>query len=441
MSVSTFVGLETTLQGLLAEQYALDTTSHNIANANTPGYSRQTVDLVASDPLQVGEDTEGPTELGTGVQVEDISRIRDSFLDTQYRAQATQVGYQQERSQQLDQIQSGLDEPSDDGLSAQLSQFWQAWSNVANDPSSQAARQALVDQADNLTSAFQTLSSQFATDKSQAAAQYASLTGPQGQVEQLASQIASLNQTIEATEENGSQPNDLLDQRDDLLDQLSNLGQVSITNLSNGSIQVQFGDAAKPLVDDTTVNWPQTLTSPGGQLGALLDFSDTGGVIDTYSAQLNAAAKTLADSVNALESNGSPPGVDFFNYTPGSEASTLTVAVTPSQVVTSTTGAPDANDIALQISQLQGGAADTAYSNLVSQIGSDDQDASTESSNASALLSSIDSNRQSASGVSLDEEMANLERFQQGYEASARAMNTINSTLNTLINQVGTNGI
>jgi flagellar hook-associated protein 1 len=444
MSISTFLGLETTLRGLLAQQDALDTTSHNISNANTPGYSRQEAELSAADALQIyGLSTGGPGAIGTGVSVTAFQRVRDTFLDAQYRAQNMQAGYQQTTAQQLDQVQLALAEPSDHGLSAQLAKFWDAWGDVSNNPSDQAARQALVNQGQNLVAAFQTLSTQLQTSKSQASAQYTSLTGPQGQVEQIASQIASLNASIKSSVQIGDQPNDLLDKRDLLLDQLSSLGQVSVTDLGNGSIDVSVGSSA--LVSDTTSNWSPTwgatLTNPGGQLGALQDLTKAGGTIDTYTATLNTAAKSLADSVNALHSSGTPAGVNFFTYTAGNEAATLAVAVTPAQVVTSTTGAAEANDIALQISELRGGAGDNGYSALVTEIGSDDKDANLQSDNAKALLGAIDSQRQSTSGISMDEEMSNLVRFQRGYQASARAMSTMDQMLDTLINRTGRVGL
>jgi flagellar hook-associated protein 1 len=440
MSLSTFLGLETSLKGLLAQQEALDTTSHNISNANTPGYSRQEAELTAADSLQIyGLDTGRPGEIGTGVDVSAFQRIRDTFLDAQYRAQNMQYGYQQTTAQQLDQVQLALAEPSDHGLSAQLSKFWDAWGDVSNNPSDPAARQALVNQGQNLVAAFQTLGSQLQTAKSQAAAQYASLTGAQGTVQQIATQIASLNKAIKSSVQIGDQPNDLLDKRDLLLDQLSQLGQVSVTDLGNGSINVSVGSSA--LVTDTTSNWSATwgatLSNPGGQLGALQDLSKTGGTIDTYVSNLNAAAKAVADSVNTLHASGSPPGVNFFTYTAGNEAATLAVAVTPAQVVTSTSGAPEANDVALQISELRGGTADNAYTALVTEIGSDDKDANLQSDNAKSLLDAINSQRQSTSGVSMDEEMSNLVRFQRGYQASARAMTTMDSMLDTLINRTG----
>ena len=180
MPISTFFGLQSALSGVLAQQQAIDTTSHNIANANTPGYSRQQA-IFAANPaysIAAGEWGTSPThQLGAGVTVESFQRIRDQFLDLQYRAQAMQVGDEETRSQQLDQAQLALAEPSDSGISAQLQKFWDAWSDVSNAPDDVPARQALINQATTLAQSFATVDNQLATVKSQSAAEYASITG------------------------------------------------------------------------------------------------------------------------------------------------------------------------------------------------------------------------------------------------------------------------
>src|SRR3954451_3767162 len=346
MPISTFTGLQTALRGVLAHQQAIDTTSHNVANANTEGYSRQEAVMASSTPLTLyGLQQNGMGELGTGVDVEAFRRIRTTFLDLQYRTQGMQVGYQDTMSQQLDQVEMALAEPSENGISDQLTKFWNGWADLSNAPDNPAARQALSDQATSLAGSFKDLDSQLTTVKSQALAEYGSLTGGAGDVQVIATELAQLNQSIKAIVSNGGSPNDLMDRRDLLLDKLSKLAQVSVTDLPNGSMKVKFGDAAVDLVNDTTVTWPQTLTAPGGKLGALIDIAKTGGVVDQYRAQLNTVVKTLADNVNALHSAGG--GSNFFSYTPGSEAATLTVVPTAATVRTSTTGAVGANDIAL----------------------------------------------------------------------------------------------
>src|SRR5436309_10736775 len=144
-SISTFFGIETTLRGLLAQQGALDVTSHNIANANTAGYSRQQAVFSASDPLQVVDGAKLSTlaSLGSGVDIQSYSRIRDQFLDLQYRAQNMVLGQQTTSSDALGQVETALQEPGDNGLSSQLAKFWSAWSDLSNNPSSAGARQAL----------------------------------------------------------------------------------------------------------------------------------------------------------------------------------------------------------------------------------------------------------------------------------------------------------
>jgi flagellar hook-associated protein 1 FlgK len=215
---------------------------------------------------------------------------------------------------------------------------------------------------------------------------------------------------------------------------------VRVTDLGNGSIKVDFGDAATPLVNDTTVTWPQTLTTPGGKLGALIDITKTGGTIDSYRADLNTVVKTLADAVNLLHNPGGT-GTNFFNYTAGAEAGSLSVGVTPATVKTSTSGAAGANDVALAIAGLRGGTADKLYTGFVTRIGGDLKDAQRGEANATVLLNSIEDRRQSTSGVSMDEEMTNLVRFQRGYQASARTMSTMDQMLDTLINRTGVVGL
>jgi flagellar hook-associated protein 1 FlgK len=440
MPISTFAGLQTSLRGLLAHQQAIDTTSHNVANANTEGYSRQEAVLAPTDALQIVSGTNGSAHIGTGVTVQDFRRIRDGFLDLQYRAQNMQVGDQQTRSTQLDQVELALAEPGENGIADQLTKFWNGWADVSNSPDDVAARQALIDQAKNLAAAFKTVDGQLTTVKMQASAEFAALTGAAGDVPAIANEIAQLNAAIKQFTSNGDAPNDLMDRRDQLLDKLSKLAQVSVTDLGGGTIRVDLGDAALPLVNDTTVTWPQALSAPGGKLGALIDITKAGGTIDSYRAELNNVVKTLADSVNGLHNPGGT-GTNFFTYAAGAEAGSLAVNVTTATVKTSTSGAAGANDVALAIAGLRGGTGDKLYTGFVTRIGGDLKNAQRAEANATVLLNSIDDRRQSTSGVSMDEEMTNLVRFQRGYQASARTMSTMDQMLDTLINRTGIVGL
>ncbi|MGH2927945.1 MAG: FlgK family flagellar hook-associated protein, partial [Solirubrobacteraceae bacterium] len=193
--IPTFTGYQTALKGLEAAQAAIDTTGENISNANTPGYTRQVVNTSesASLPIPAISQEGSDADLGTGVDVTSITRIRNQFLDIQYRAQNTLTGAANTNSSTLQQVQTAINEPSSNGLQTQLSNFWSAWSALANDPTSSAARQAVIDDGQTLAQTFNSVSSQMGTVQSQASQQFATLTGANGTVEQDANQIATLN--------------------------------------------------------------------------------------------------------------------------------------------------------------------------------------------------------------------------------------------------------
>jgi flagellar hook-associated protein 1 FlgK len=437
MSIPTLQGLQTALSGLLAEQQALDVTGHNIANANTEGYSRQSAVLETNQAIPIpalSSITGQGAQLGTGVTVETYTRIRNSYLDAQWRTQNTALSGASTQAEELTQAQGAFNEPSSTGISSQLSAFWSAWNSLAASPNSEAAKAGVVAAGERLASAFNQLSGQLATISSQAGEQYAARTAPSGEVQDMANQVAQLNGQIKLAEQAGQPPNDMLDRRDLLLDKLSVLASVTVTQQQNGTDTVTFGDAAKPLVEGTTVSWPQTLTSAaGGQLGALLGLTAPGGTLSSIQNELDTVAASVAGSVNALHTS-----TPFFS---GATAATLAVAVKPSQVQTSSTGTAGGNDVALAIAGLRGGAADQGYSALVEQVGSSVQGAQNEQTNLQTVLTTIGNQRQSVSGVSLDEEMTNLISFQRGYQASARTLTAMDAMLETLIEHTGVVGL
>jgi flagellar hook-associated protein 1 FlgK len=431
MTIPAFTGLQTALSGLEAAQAAINTTGENITNASTAGYTRQRVNTVERGPLVIPALSQqgAGADLGTGVDVSSISRVRDQFLDVQYRAQNTSTSNANTTSSELQQVQTSINEPSKDGLQSQLSAFWTSWTALAQSPANGAAQQAVVDSGKTLASTLNTLSSQMSTVQSQAAQQYSALTGTNGQVAQDAGQIATLNGQISQATQAGQTPNSLLDQRDKLLDDLSGLAQISVTNQKDGSVTVGFGDASTPLVSGTTVTWPQTLTSAsGGQLGSLLNLSSSTGPIGSLMSSLDGVAGKVASSVNSLQ-----PSSPFFS---GTTASTIAVTATASSIQTSSSSTSGA-DLAQSIAGLSGGSADQSFSGFVAQVGDGVQSAQNTQATAQAVLSAIGNQRQSVSGVSLDEEMTNLIQYQQAYQASARVMTTIDSMLSTLINNTG----
>jgi len=456
MPISSFYGLQTALRGLTAQQRLLDTTGHNIANASTTGYSRQTANLAASPALVLpagGTAGGSGAHLGSGVDVESYTRVRDQFLDLQYRGQNTNLQEWTARAGGLDSAELSLAEPGDDGLNAQLSKFWDSWSNLAKSPSDPAAKQALVEQGNSLADTLAGVRSQMTAAQQAAQAQYDDISRPAsgtdqgGQIAQIATQLADLNTTISHFLTAGDAPNDLMDRRDQLLDQLSGYGQISVEQLSTGSQNVSFVDKVTgttyPIVSDMTATWGGPPAgdnwSPGGQLGGLLGIAQSpGGTIDGYLNTLDTLADSIASKVNAAY------GGSFF--TVGSpSAATLQVDAglqADPTAVTAGSGAAGTNDLALAVSQLRGDAAiDGAYKAFVAQVGSNVNEADRQQQNAQTLTDSVSDRRDSVSGVSMDEEMSNLVKFQRAYQASSRAMSTMDDMLDVLINRTGKVGL
>lgn len=457
MAISSFYGLQTSLRGLLAQQRLLDTTGHNIANASTQGYSRQEAVLAASPALQVpagGTANGAGAHLGSGVDVQAYRRVRDGFIDLQYRAQNTNLQDWTARSSALDQAEAALSEPGDNGINAQLTKFWDAWNDVANAsaPDDQAAKQALVEQAQSLGDAFGTVRAQIALVQQQSKIQYDDLTRPAsagdpgGEVAQAASEIAQLNDTIKRYITAGDAPNDLMDRRDLLLDKLSGFGQVSVENAADGTLNVAFVDTASPgttysLVTGTTATWAGAPASwsPGGELGGLLKMSDpTSGTLQGYVDQLDTIAENVKTLVNGTYGT-------FFETGPGPSASTLRVTsslLNDPRTIKAGSGSVGSTDIAAAVAALRNHPdVDGSYRAFVAKVGAEVRAADRQETNAQALTDAVENRRQSVAGVSMDEEMSNLVRFQRGYQASARAMSTMDEMLDVLINRTGRVGL
>jgi flagellar hook-associated protein 1 FlgK len=442
MPISSFYGLQTSLRGLLAQQRALDTTGHNIANASTSGYSRQEAVLAAAPALAIPQGAVqggAGAHIGGGVDVLAYRRIRDTFLDLQYRAQATRLGEESGRAEGLDRAELALAEPSDNGINKQLSEFWSAWADLANAADDPAARTSLLEQADSLANAFGIVDSQLELVGQQAADEYAALTASGGEIDQIGQEIAALNDTIKRFVTAGDTPNDLMDQRDQLLDKLATYGTTSIVSNPDGSVEVTFGGASGPMIDAAGYHAEPLGASPGGRLGALKELSTVpGGLIDSYRAELGAVAETLAAAVNAIHPN-------FFSISHAPPASygaaTLAVLADDSTLLAGTSPGASANERARAISELSGKGPDSAYNAFVSRVGSEVREATRNEANAQALTDAVQDRRESVAGVSLDEEMGNLVRFQRAYQASSRAMSTMDEMLDVLINRTGRVGL
>ena len=235
MYISSYLTLNTALSGVEAAQEELDTTGQNITNANTAGYEEQTVNLVESPSLDIsGSAADGALQLGTGVDATGISNTGDPYLDAAWRQQNASTNSAGTTQTYMQQIQTALNEPSTSGINSQLSTFWSDWNDLADNPNSAAAQQAVVEQGQSVSQSFNSLSTELngsdptnptdpANDPSilgQVNSQYmATMEGPTasgasgGTLYNDAYNIASLNYSIVQAQAAGQSPNDLIDQR------------------------------------------------------------------------------------------------------------------------------------------------------------------------------------------------------------------------------------
>ena len=333
--LSTFGSLQTALRAMNAMQRSIQVSSNNIANAATPGYSRQKTLLVTGEPYSVAGSNRYATfgQVGTGVIAEKIQRFRSGFLDAQIRTENLAFKGWETRRDLLQQIEVIFNEPSETGLNSNINAFWSSWQTLADSPNSIAARSHVAETAQDLSA---TIREKYRQLKELQAEFDDNVAVQVSQINDLAARIANLNVNIREVQGVGQQPNDLRDQRDQLLTELSGLIEMDAHEAENGSVFVSVGGKLLVMDDinselmaepDPTNNmlyriaWQDTgdavhiknVSLEGslpeeasgllqGQLGSLLVGRDL--IISDYLAQLDDIANTFISSVNALHQTG-----------------------------------------------------------------------------------------------------------------------------------------
>jgi flagellar hook-associated protein 1 len=247
---STFQGLEIAKRGMSTQQMALYVTGNNIANANTPGYSRQRVNFTETEPYPPASMNRPqiPGQMGTGVEAGSIQRVREKFLDLQYRDEATKLGYWSTRSDAIAKMEDIMNEPSDFGLGKVMSQFWQSLQDLSTNPENEGARAAVRQRGVAVAESFRYLSnslSKIRTDLGQ------EIKTGLLEVNSILKQISELNDQIKAIEPNGYLPNDLYDKRDALVDELSKFINVKVDTVPSGGNSL---DIAEGIYEISMVN-------------------------------------------------------------------------------------------------------------------------------------------------------------------------------------------
>jgi flagellar hook-associated protein 1 FlgK len=456
-------GLNTSLligmQALEATQGALDATSNNIANANTPGYTREVAQFSEN-----AETVSGSGVSGGGVTLVGLQSVRDELLNLQIQQQTSQQSSADTQSSVLQQIQSYFSTSNGGDIASAFSGFSTSLSQLSANPSSSAAQQGVLSAGQNLANAFKSAANGLTSAQSTANGQ---VTQTVAQINTLTSQIGQLNSQLSQLTAAGQNGGTIQDQRDELVQQLSTLTGVSVTQNSDGetittgngtplvmggqsfTLQTTTGsDGMQHVLDSNGTDITASLQ--GGQLGGAIQVRDQ--VISGLSTQLNSLASQFVTAFNAaqaqgFDSNGNP-GQNFFSVPANASdaASGLSVALTdPSQVAISSDGSAGSNgnitnlSAALTNALPSGQTAAAAYSSIVFQVGNSAANASAQSTAIGLNLQQLTNQQGSVSAVDTNEEATNLLRFQTAYEAAARIISTIQQ-LNTITLNMGTSG-
>jgi len=436
---------------LLAQEGALNATTNNIANFNTPGYTREVPNLEEASPS-----IESGITYGEGVNLQGITSVRDQLLQLRIYSETSQQSGAQTQLNSLQQTQN-LFSDSAQGLGADLTAFFNSLNSLSTDPTNLSQRQSVLTAANNLAGDFQSASQQLTgiqqnlnLNVSQAVSQINSLT----------SQIATLNAQVASLQQLGQDPGAIEDQRDVLIGQLAQIANISVIQTDQG-VTITASDGTALVVagqnfalqssPDSSGNQQvyaadgENITSSlqGGQLGGFLAVRDQ--FLPGLFSSLDDLASGLADNFNAAQQQGfdlnGNAGQDFFSTTGGSgAAASFSVAITdPSLIAASSDGSPGSNGnlVALQAVQNQalpsGKTPVQAYSNLVFQVGSATSQAQSAQSAASLSLSQLNDQRGAVSGVSIDEETTNLISFQHAFAAAARIITTVDELTQTVL--------
>jgi flagellar hook-associated protein 1 FlgK len=470
---------------LFAQEESMAVIGHNIANVNTPGYSRQSV-LLSSSATSSPE----RIKIGMGVQVDSVYQYTDPFSTRSINQTTTSLKGSESQSTILSQMETIFNESSDNGLNKLMSDFWNSWQDLANNPGGNAERTALLEKGQVLAKRFNSMSD----DLSQL--QYSmndNIKGALNEVNSYSKQIAEINSKIVLAESSGSKANDLRDQRSVLVGKLSELVGTVYLEDESGSMMVETSDGTPLVEKDHSWNLSQSgnniywngVTSDiskrlkGGQIGAWLDVRDS--TIPQYNANLDELAGTLIYQVNNLHYSGfglndttggktfftANAGDDYVTHTPGASfsgaASNIALSAdvngNPNNVAAAGQSGGDPNDnemaskiIALQTddsfqvrkwtydnrgatvtNSLQTVTMDSYYNALVGDVGILSQQASQNQTFQQSLVDSLTKLRDSVSGVNLDEEMTNLLQVQQAYEAAGKLVKVADETLQSLL--------
>lgn len=455
--------LEIGKNGLTIYRVAQEVTGENIANVNTPGYSRQKVVLETAPPT-----THNGFPMGSGVRIAAVERYYDGLLQKQLVNAQTTQGYDTMKSEVLQQIEPSFNEVANDNIGTAVSNYFSAWQDLTLNPGGLAERQVVLTRAQILTDNFHSVSR---TLNDSIAMQNTTLGPLTDSINNTLTNIAKLNEHIKTTELVSGNANETRDQRDQLIRDLSLKIGISFTENSDGTTDVTYADTGAALVTGSTAgafsldktnpdSFVVQLTPAGGalgvvaptsgQLGAIMALRDT--IIPGYLAQVDTLAKAIVDTVNAQHSAGFSPtggtGQNFFTpvgaVAGAAAAFSIDAGLNVNTIAASGNIAlPGDNSNALAIGLLANAKTVPAgsptatyssfYNSFVSTVGLDVQASKTTVAQDEAFTKQLSTLRESKSGVSLDEELTNLIKYQRSYQASAKLITTATEMLDVVM--------
>lgn len=445
---SIYGTLNSAMQALEAQQAAIETTSANIANANTEGYSRRRPVFEEAAPNSDG--TPG------GVTLARVEALRDNITDLRIQAETQQQSADDAISNALQPVQL-LFQSGTNSIGDQLTSFFNSLQSLSTDPADASVRQNVLSTASNLASAFESASQQISQTQTNLDLQVnQSVTS----VNALTAQIAELNTSIQTAQSEGRDASDLLDQRGQLLSSLSQSVDFSQFNDSEGvtlttkdGTPLVIGGRSYQLTTSQDANGHTLIYSGNTDITSSLQGGSIGGALTArdqdlkgLQSSLDTLATDLATALNSANAKGydlnGTPGGDLFSISAGSGAATsFKLAINdPALIAASSDGASgDSGNVAnlINVQEQPGSSGLTplnAYSKIVYQIGSQISGAEADSSAAGTMLQQLNDQQGSISGVNIDEEVTNLITYQHAYEAAARVIATVNTLLGEAIN-------
>lgn len=446
--------------GLSAFQQSLAVTAHNMANVDTKGYSKQDAILAEAPPIN-GR----PGQIGTGVQVTAIQRNVDSFIDGQLLASRERLGQNDASNSALSDIERLFGDSTDQSLGTDLNNLFNAFQDVATDPSNVTARSALLSKAQTIVDRFHQADSTLTTQRQ-------SLNQEIGQtlttINNLADQIADLNDKISQAELSGQHANDLRDQRQRLVNDLGEHVGVTTLEEAHGQLAIFTGNGQTLVTGNRAYaltgvpnaansglldiqyqggGTPISITSviSGGRLKGLLDGRDQ--AIPDVLTQLDTLASNLVTEVNTQHRFGvgldGSTGLNFFNPA-GVTARSIAVALTDGRQVAasdSAGGLPGNNVNALALANLQHKSISALnnttlngyYETTASGVGSKAQQASQDLDAQQTVQDQLEAHWSEVSGVSLDEELVNMMTYQRAFQASSRVVVMADELMQTIL--------